>query len=212
MRLQNINGANVPFYNSTKYSTWVMATGDTGFTPFAGIESAGLRYYATGQNLFTQNSGRVLSIQAKFFAPNYTALRFQDLTTGALTIAEELSKIRQNGLLQITQDSNVVHEDALSNLLPEIPTFIVGVQTGTPTNTYQPVSVGNFSAGGNEVKRSNKTGMYFTPPLMVLPARNISFNVRLNQGTVPSTLNTFICRFELSVEELPQSNASQVRQ
>jgi len=165
-----------------------------------------------GQNLFTQNSGRVLSIQAKFFAPNYAALRFQDLTSGAFTIAEELSKVRQNGLLQITQDSNVVHEDALSNLIPEIPTFLVGVVNGAPTNTYQPVTAANFSAGGNEVKRSNKTGMYFTPPLMVMPARNISFSVRLNQGTIPAALNTFILRFELSVEELPQSNAAQVRQ
>jgi hypothetical protein len=212
MRIQKIDGQNAPFYNSTKYSTWVMATGDTGFNPFSGAESSQtLRFYSNGQNLFTQNAGRILAYQAKFFAPNYSAPVYQTLATGAFTILEEISKIMQNGLVSIVQDSNVVHEDVLSNLMPELPKFGYGVVNGAPTNTYQPVSVANFSAGGNEVKRSNKTGIYFTPPLMVLPARNVSFRCTLNAGTVPAALNGYIIRFELTTEELPQSNAAMVR-
>lgn len=212
MRIQKINNLDVPFYNSTKYSTWVMAEGDTGFNPFSGAESSqNLRFYANGQNLFTQNSGRVLALQAKFFAPSYSAPVYQTLATGAFTILEEISKVMQNGLISISQDSNIVHEDLLSNLMPELPKFGYGVKTGTPADTYQPVSVANFSAGSNEVKRSNKTGIYFTPPLMVLPARSISFQCKLNSGTVPASLNGYIIRFELTTEELPQANAAQVR-
>lgn len=212
MRIQKINNMDVPFYNSTKYSTWVMATGDTGFNPFSGAESSqSLRFYSNGQNLFTQNAGRVLALHAKFYAPSYSAPVYQTLASGAFTILEEISKIMQNGLVSVVQDSNVVHEDLLSNLMPALPVFGYAVINGAPTNTYQPVSVGNFSAGSNEVKRSNKTGIYFTPPLMVLPARNISFQCKLNSGTVPASLNGYIIRFELTTEELPQSNASQVR-
>lgn len=212
MRVQKLGNRDVIFYNSTKYSSWVMATGDTGFNPFSNSEaSAGIRFYSSGSNLFTQNSGRVLALHAKFFGASYTTPEYQDSTTGAFTVRDAIQQVRENGLLTISQDGNVVHEDLLSNLMPAIPTYAYGIAVGAPNNIFNQAQAQSFDAGSNEVKRSNKTGVYFTPPLIVLPSRNISFKVQLNTGSIPAALNTMIVRFELTVEEFPQANATEVR-
>jgi hypothetical protein len=201
MRVQMINKKPTPFYNSTKWSTWVMATGDTGFTPFQGLEAAALRNYNIGQNIFTQNAGRILAIKAEIFGASWAKFMYNE--AGGLTAgANAVESLRNSGLITITQNSKTVHEDSLNNLIQRTPDFAIGA--------VEMVGIANYADGSQEVKRSNKNGFYFTPPLIVTPGTNVSFNVS-TKAAILAALNTAYCRFQLATEEIAPDTLSEVR-
>ena len=114
--------------------------------------------------------------------------------------------------LVISQDSQVVHEDVLSSLIEPMPTMVMPYKVGTPTNTFNLPAIVGSNDSSPMVKRSQKVGIYWTPPLMVAQGRTINFDVSLPTGiSVDASLNTWQIVFILVTEEIPQSNLSQVR-
>ena len=213
MRQQLINGQPVEFYNSEKYSSWVLATGQNSFQPFANTEAENLRNYSRGQNLFSNNQGRILALQARIHAPNFGRLSLQDATSGALTIADDLNAFLSQARIEIRQDSKIVHEGLIQNIAEPLPFLIKGEKVGTPTNAYNPISVSGAGNSSLNVKRSIKNGVYFTPPLMVSQGRTVSFSVSTPSSyTIPAGLNNHIVQFILFTEEIPQANLVQARQ
>jgi hypothetical protein len=213
MRQTRIGQSVVPYYQSEKYSTWVLQTGATGFKAFNNIEAESLRNYNKGQNLFTNNQGRVLALKAEVHAPSYGiasyAMAAENTAPAAL---DEINKLIAQGRIQIEQDSQIVHQSLLSSMIEPLPTLIFPFKVATPTNTYNSPSVASNNDSSIMVKRSQKVGIYFTPPLFVAQGRTIDFSITLPSGiSVPAALNNWILKFLLVTEEIPQSNLSQVR-
>lgn len=202
-----------PYYNDYKYSSYVLASGSTGFLPFAAVEAENLRNYKIGQNLFDQNQGRVLLIKGSIHAPNYARFDLGARSAAYGDIANAMNALIEQGRLSITQDSQLVHKDLLQNLFPRIPMASTADSSNgvLPANSITP----NFPAlvyDNGLTKSANKIGYYFAPPLFVANGRNISFAVTFPTGyAVPAILANYILKFELSVEEIPQSNISEVR-
>lgn len=213
MRQTRIGQSVVPYYQSEKYSTWVLATGNTSFRAFNNTEAESLRNYNKGQNLFTNNQGRVLALKAEIHAPSYGiasyAMAAENTAPAAL---DEMNKLVAQGRIEIAQDSQVVHQSLLSSLVEPLPTLIFPFKVASPTNTYNSPAIAANNDSSIMVKRSQKVGVYFTPPLFVAQGRTIDFSVTLPSGiSVPATLNGWILKFLLVTEEIPQSNLSQVR-
>ena len=213
MRQTKIGDSVVPYYQSEKYSTWKMTTGDTGFRPFNNVEDLSLRNYTKGQNLFQNNQGRVLALKAEIHAPDYGSLAFTMTAENTVPpVLTAFNKIISQGRIQVVQDSQVVHESLLSSIIEPLPKLIFPFETGTASNTYNnPVAV-QSNDSSIMVKRSQKIGIYWTPPLFVAQGRTIDFYVTLPSGlNVPSDLSNHIVKFLLVTEEIPQSNLSQIR-
>jgi hypothetical protein len=213
MRQTKIGDSVVPYYQSEKYSTWKMTTGDTGFRPFNNVEDLSLRNYTKGQNLFQNNQGRVLALKAEIHAPDYGSLGFAMTAENTVPpVLTAFNKIISQGRIQVVQDSQVVHESLLSSIIEPLPKLIFPFETGTASNTYNnPVAV-QSNDSSIMVKRSQKIGIYWTPPLFVAQGRTIDFYVTLPSGlNVPSDLSNHIVKFLLVTEEIPQSNLSQIR-
>lgn len=213
MRQTKIGNSIVPYYQSEKYSTWVLATGQTGFRPFNNVEPENLRNYSKGQNLFLNNQGRILALKAEIHAPSYGIASYaMGAENTAPATLDEINKIISQARVQIDQDSQTVHQALLSSLVEPLPVLIFPFKVGSPTTTYnQPTAVSNNDSS-LMVKRSQKVGVYWAPPLFVAQGRTIDFIVSLPSGvTVPSALNNWIIKFHLITEEIPQSNLSQVR-
>lgn len=201
-----------PFYNDDKYSTWVLATAATGFTPFAAVEAETLRNYKIGQNLFDQNQGRVLLLKGSIHGPNFARFDLGARSGALADIPNAMNALLEQGRITITQDSQITHKDLLCNLFPRLPLASSADSNGTlPANSVVP----NFPAvvsDGGLVKSASKMGYYFSPPLFIAAGRNIQFVVNFPTGySVPAVLNNYILKFELSVEEIPQSNITEVR-
>jgi hypothetical protein len=213
MRQTKIGNAIVPYYQSTKYSTWKMATSDTGFKPYNASEDITLRNYTKGQNIFTNNQGRVCALKAFITGPSFVNPTFaMSAENTAPTTFDKLSLLINQARLVISQDSQVVHEDVLSSLIEPMPTMVMPFKVGTPTNTFNLPAIVSSNDSSPMVKRSQKVGIYWTPPLMVAQGRTINFDVSLPTGiSVDSSLNTWQIVFILVTEEIPQSNLSQVR-
>jgi hypothetical protein len=213
MRQTKIGNAIVPYYQSTKYSTWKMATSDTGFKPYNASEDITLRNYTKGQNIFTNNQGRVCALKAFVTGPSFVNPTFaMSSENTAPTTFDKLSLLINQARLVISQDSQVVHEDVLSSLIEPMPTMIMPHKVGTPTNTFNLPAIVSSNDSSPMVKRSQKVGIYWTPPLMVAQGRTINFDVSLPTGiSVDASLNTWQIVFILVTEEIPQSNLSQVR-
>jgi hypothetical protein len=130
----------------------------------------------------------------------------------APTAFDKLALLINQGRVVISQDSQVVHEDILSNLMEPLPMLVMPYKVSTPTNTYNLPAIVASNDSSPMVKRSQKMGIYWTPPLMVAQGRTINFDVSLPTGiSVDSSLNTWQIVFILVTEEIPQSNLSQVR-
>ncbi|WP_061271117.1 hypothetical protein [Leptospira interrogans] len=200
------------FYNDYKYSTWVLATGNTGFNPFSAVEPETLRNYKIGQNLFDQNQGRILLIKGSFHGANYARFDLGARSAALSDIANAMNALIEQGRLTITQDSQITHKDLLSNLFPRIPLASSADSNGVlPANSVVPNIPANVYDGGL-VKTADKLGYYFSPPLFIASGRNVSFAVNFPTGySVPTVLNNYILKFELSVEEIPQSNMTEIR-
>lgn len=213
MRQTKLGTGIVPYYQSEKYSTWVLATGDTGFRPFNNVESANLRNYNKAQNLFQNNQGRILAIKAELHAASYGRISFPMPSENTNpTALDELNKLVAQGRLQIQQDSQVVHEALLSSIIEPLPVLVFPAKIGTPTATYNSPSVVNSEDSSIMIKGAQKEGTYFSPPLFVAQGRTIDFYVTMPSGySVPASLNNFIVKFHLVTEEIPQANLSQVR-
>lgn len=213
MRQTKIGDSVVPYYQSEKYSTWKMSTGDTGFRPFNNVEDLSLRNYTKGQNLFQNNQGRVLALKAEIHAPDYGNLSFTMASENTVpTVLTEFNKIISQGRIQVQQDSQVVHESLLSSIIEPLPNLVFPAKIGTPTNTYNQPSAIVSNDSSIMVKRSQKIGIYWTPPLFVAQGRTIDFYVTLPSGlSVAAALSNHIIKFLLVTEEIPQSNLSQIR-
>lgn len=207
----------VEFYTSEKYSTWVLATGATGFRPFSGQESSSALYkYKIGQNLFDNNQGRICALKAKVHGPSFGAIPFGRPTSGASpavpTVLQNLEILLNQARVQILQDTKIVHDGILSSLVEPLPHLIFSGRDGTPSNAYEVIMPSYRNESSLLVKNSQKFGVYWTPPLMVAQGRSVDFIVSLPVGiTVDSSLNNFIIKFELATEELPQFSPSPVR-
>lgn len=213
MRQTKIGDSVVPYYQSEKYSTWKMTTGDTGFRAFNNVEDLSLRNYTKGQNLFQNNQGRVLALKAEIHAPDYGSLAFTMTAENTVPpVLTAFNKIISQGRIQVQQDSQVVHESLLSSIIEPLPKLIFPFESGTASNIYNnPVAV-QSNDSSIMVKRSQKIGIYWTPPLFVAQGRTIDFYVTLPSGlSVPSDLSNHIIKFLLVTEEIPQSNLSQIR-
>jgi len=213
LRQTKIGNAVVPYYQSTKYSTWKMSTGDTGFKPFNASEDITLRNYTKGQNIFTNNQGRVLALKAFVTGASFVKPTFSmSAENTAPTTFDKLALLLNQGRVVVSQDSQVVHEDVLSNLVEPLPTLVMPFKVGTPVNSFNLPAIVASNDSSPMVKRSQKMGIYWTPPLMVAQGRTINFDVSLPTGiSVDSSLNTWQIVFILVTEEIPQSNLSQVR-
>lgn len=211
-RIQVIAGMKVPYYISEKYSTWVLSTGQTGFVPFNNVESANLRNYNKGQNIFASNQGRILALQTRLAGASFGRLALQDASY-TWTPADELCKLVNQATIEIRQDGSIVHQGLIQSITAPLPVVGEGQNIGTPTNTTRPSAlsapVGNSSA---LTKGAEKNIVYFTPPLIIGAGRSIDFNVSLPTGiSVPASLANYIVQFILTTEELPQANLSEVR-
>jgi hypothetical protein len=213
MRQTKIGDSVVPYYQSEKYSTWKMSTGDTGFRPFNNVEDLSLRNYTKGQNLFQNNQGRVLALKAEIHAPDYGALAFAMATENTVpAVLTEFNKIIAQGRIQVQQDSQVVHESLLASIIDPLPRLIFPAKIGTPNNLYNEPTAVQPNDSSIMVKRSQKIGLYWTPPLFVAQGRTIDFYVTLPSGlAVASSLSNHMIKFILVTEEIPQSNLSQIR-
>ena len=213
MRQTKIGNSVVPYYQSEKYSTWTLVTGQNGFRPFNNVEAENLRNYSKGQNLFTNNQGRVLALKAEIHAPSYGIASYAMASENTAPAAlDEINKVVSQGRIQIEQDSQVVHQSLLGSIVEPLPTLIFTFKVAYPTNKYNsPTAVANNDSS-IMIKRSQKVGLYWTPPLFVAQGRTIDFYVTLPSGvTIPASLNNWIIKFILVTEEIPQSNLSQVR-
>jgi hypothetical protein len=213
MRQTQIGDAVVPYYQSEKYSTWVLATGDTGFRPFNNVESQNLRNYNKGQNLFQNNQGRILALKAEIHGADFGTLGFpMTAKNTAPPILTELNKLIAQARIQVQQDSQVVHESLMSSLVEPLPKLIYPFEVGTVTNSFNMPDAVQPNDSSIMVKRSQKVGIYWTPPLFVAQGRTIDFSISLpGNYSVPSSIANICVKFLLVTEEIPQSNLSQVR-
>lgn len=213
MRQTQIGDAVVPYYQSEKYSTWVLQTGDTGFRPFNNVESQNLRNYNKGQNLFQNNQGRILALKTEIHGADFGTLSFpMTAKNTAPPILTELNKLIAQARIVVQQDSQVVHESLLSSLVEPLPKLIFPFEVGTVTNSFNLPDAVQPNDSSIMVKRSQKVGIYWTPPLFVAQGRTIDFTVSVpNNYSVPSALANICVKFLLVTEEIPQSNLSQVR-
>lgn len=213
MRQTKIGDSIVPYFQSEKYSTWVLATGATGFKPFNNVEDINLRNYNKGQNLFTNNQGRLLALKAELHGVDYASLSFPMAAKNTVpTILTELNKLVAQGRITVSQDSQIVHESLLSSIVEPLPKLIFPFEIGTATNTFNLPDAVQPNDSSIMVKRSQKIGIYWTPPLFVAQGRTVDFQVSLPANySVPASLNGIIVKFLLVTEEIPQSNLSQVR-
>jgi len=203
----------VPYYQSVKYSTWKLATGDTSFRPFNNAEDITLRNYNKGQNIFQNNQGRILALKAIVTGAGFVKPTFaMSAENTAPTTFDKLSLLLNQGRIAIAQDSQIVHEDLLTSLVEPLPTLVMPYKNGSPSGVYnQPTAIASNDSSPM-VKRSQKIGVYWTPPLMVAQGRTIDFSISLPTGiSIDSSLNNWQIVFVLVTEEIPQSNLSQVR-
>ena len=211
MRQTKIGNSVVPYYQSEKYSTWVLQGTQTGFRPFNNVEPESLRNYSKGQNLFTNNQGRILALKAEIHGISYGLPAFQMAAKNTVpAIMDELNKIISQGRIQIEQDSQVVHQSLLESIIEPLPKLIFPFEVGTANNVFNSPEVVQVSDSSLMVKRSQKIGIYWTPPLFVAQGRTIDFIVTL-PFTLSSAINNWVIKFHLITEEIPQSNLSQVR-
>lgn len=207
----------VEFYTSEKYSSWVLATGQTGFRPFAGQESSSTLYkYKVGQNLFDNNQGRICALKAKIQGVSFGSIAWGRPTSGASpavpTILSNLDILINQARITVLQDTKIVHDGLLSSIMEPLPNLFFSGRDGTPSNAYEIVTPINKQDSSLLVKGAQKFGVYWTPPLMVAQGRSIDFNVTLPTGvSVDSSLANLIIKFELATEELPQMSPSPVR-
>lgn len=207
----------VEFYTSEKYSSWVLASGNTGFRPFSGAEANSTLYkYKLGQNIFDNNQGRVCALKAKVVGQSFGSIAWGRPTSGASpavpTILNNLEILINQARIQVLQDTKIVHDGLLSSIMEPLPNLIFSGRDGTPSNAYEIVTPINKQDSSLLVKGATKYGVYWTPPLMVAQGRSIDFIVTLPTGvTVDSSLVNLIIKFELATEELPQMSPSPVR-
>lgn len=207
----------VEFYTSEKYSSWVLASGQTGFKPFSGAESSPTLYkYKVGQNLFDNNQGRICAMKAKVHGASFGSIAFGRPTSGASpavpAILTALETLINQARITILQDTKVVHDGLLSSIMEPLPNLIFSGRDGTPSNAYEVITPINKQDSSLLVKGATKYGVYWTPPLMVAQGRSIDFNISLPSGvTVDSSLANMIIKFELATEELPQMSPAPVR-
>lgn len=206
MRVQEINGTPVQFYQRTLYSTWTLATGDTSFRPFDNVEATNLRNYNKGQNIFQSNQGRLLALRANIFGPAFAQAILQDSGSSYdFGVADEWSKVLNQATFQVLQDSEITHQGMLQDLVLNLPQPIL-------SSAGAPLAAVVNDDGSPNIRNARKRGVYWTPPIMVLQGRTLDFLVSLPSGvTVNALLNTHILQFVLTVEEIPQSNAAKVR-
>lgn len=193
------------YYPRTIYSTWAMATGDTGFTPFANVEADTLRNYNRGQNIFAQNQGRVLYLWGDITGP--AGVGFIPVTGVATATVLDAYKAWWNQLrLEVAQDSQVTQEALLCELFPAPPMYTIATTSGAPTIGWE------NNVGGGEMATSSRRGIYFRPPIFVGNGRSINFRVSSPSNyTVPAALNTFRAIFYMRIEELVPNNPQPVR-
>jgi hypothetical protein len=207
----------VEFYTSEKYSSWVLASGQTGFRPFSGAESSSTLYkYKLGQNIFDNNQGRVCALKAKIQGTSFGSVAWGRPTSGATpsvpTILNNLEIIINQARVQVLQDTKIVHDGLLASIMEPLPNLFFSGRDGTPSSVYEIVTPLNKQDSSLLVKGATKYGVYWTPPLMVAQGRSIDFNVSLPTGvTVDASLANLIIKFELATEELPQMSPSPVR-
>lgn len=194
------------FYQRTIYSTWVLATGATGFRPFSNAEPDTLRNYNKGQNIFDSNQGRLLAMRADIFGASYATPLFQDSNSAYdFGILDAWNQVLSQATIQIVQDSRIVHQDLLKSMVLHLPYPLLS-SAGAPLGA---VVHGDGSAN---VRDASKRGVYWRPPIDVSNGRTLEFSVALpSTVSIPAELNNSIIQFELVVEEIPQSNAQQVR-
>lgn len=194
MRKMNFMGSDIDFYQKTAFSTWVLATGNTGFQYFNNIEPATERNYTKGQNFFEQNQGRVLGYKLTLL----DAVGAEPTWTLALATAWGTMK---NQMQILTNQDSTVSDVCLGYDLAPAPPSLVGV-----------AAIANYDGGSLPIKPSGKAGKYFEPPLFVANGRSIDIAAILIGGTVPAALNTFKLRLYAYLEELPQTNIVATRQ
>lgn len=193
-RYQQIDGKVVPYYKKTAFSTWVLVTGQSSYTPFNNVEGTTLRNYNKGQNLFEMNRGRVLALSAELLDASYTVPNW------TLAIATAWETIRQKGVIIISQDGTVSDNVTLKEITIPAP-LIVGV-----------AAIANFDSGSPLKASSSKRACYYEPPLIVDTGRSLDFAITLIGATVPAALNGYNIRFDLVTEEMPAPSDQEVRQ
>lgn len=192
-RYQEINGKIVPYFKKTAFSTWVLATDQTSYTPFNNVEATSLRNYNKGQNLFEMNRGRVLALSAELLDASYAVPNW------TLALATAWESVRQKGVIVISQDGTVSDNVTLKEISIPAP-LIVGT-----------VAITNFDAGSPLKASSSKRACYYEPPLIVDTGRSLDFAVNLIGVKVPAALNNYNLRFELVTEELPIESTQEIR-
>jgi hypothetical protein len=127
-------------------------------------------------------------------------------------VLTELNKLIAQARIQVQQDSQVVHESLMSSLVEPLPKLIYPFEVGTVSNSFNMPDAVQPNDSSIMVKRSQKVGIYWTPPLFVAQGRTIDFSISLpGNYSVPSSISTLCIKFLLVTEEIPQSNLSQVR-
>ena len=193
-RYQQIDNKIVPYYKKTAFSTWVLATGQSSYTPFNNVEATTLRNYNKGQNIFEMNRGRVLALSAELLDSSYAT----PVWTVALATAWE--SIRNKGVILVSQDGTTSDNVTLKEISTPAP-LIVGV-----------AAIANFDSGSPLKASSSKRACYYEPPLIVDTGRSLDFAITLIGVTVPAALNGYNIRFDLVTEELPVPSDQEVRQ
>lgn len=206
LRVRTIYGRMVEFYQRTIYSTQTLATGGTGFNPFAAEEAASnLRNYSLGQNFFISNQGGILAMQATLHGPGYAAIT--DVASAAAgDILQEFNKLIMQGQVQIYIDSRPVAMCMLSDIVGTLPVTSQPAATDPASPVFaQGQSLYNRDAAFNG-------GLWNSPPILVPFGRTIQFRMQYANGVaVPVLLNTYIIQYKLILEEYPNVNVARLR-
>ncbi len=212
MRMREIAGQQTRFYQRSAYSTWTLATGNTGYDFFANSEASTLRNYNLGQNIFYSNRGALLGLQASIYGASYAAIT--DITSATYgDIATALNQIITQATITISLDSEPNHIAMLSDLIKPLPILIEADQFGTASNVAKPVVPYALQDNTMYNRDANVQGMWFSPPIIVDFGRNLSFKLSLPSGvSVAAVANNYIIQLKAVLEEYPNVNLAEVRQ
>lgn len=201
-----------PYYQREIYSTWTLATGQTGYQFFANVEAVNLRNYNLGQNIFVSNRGSVLALVGGVFAPAYGQTR--DLTSAASgDIADAINAILAQGELTITKDSDIEHKCLLQSIFGTFQNLQETREVPTPVNDFAN-AVPAIAAPASPWNRDAAFPGYvpLSPPSIVDFGRTIGFTVTLPQGVaVDAVANNFILQLRLLIEEYPVGGLEPIR-
>lgn len=209
-RLTEIAGRTRRFYQRRIRSSWVLASGDTGFKFFQQKEAAAIdRNYEYNKNFFRHNAGTILQLRGYVYAASYATISPTGTFAAVTAILNQLQRLVSLCDVQILVEDGRDHETRLRNLTGAMPSLML-------ETTANNLAVVPSSDEGGMMVNSLRRGDNFAPVITVETDRVPVVNAQLPAGEVIGSgvytgIAGYIIELEACIEEYPQDNAAIVR-